>query len=44
MTKDTVSQTLLLLEKKDYLIKAGDGSDKRKVHLHLTAEGENILQ
>ena len=44
MTKGTVSQTLLLLEKKGYLIKAGDTSDKRKVHLHLTAEGENILQ
>lgn len=44
MTKGTVSQTLLLLEKKGYLRKAGDAADKRKVHLHLTEEGKNILQ
>lgn len=44
MTKGTVSQTVLLLERKGYLIKVGDASDKRKVHLHLTAVGEEILQ
>jgi MarR family transcriptional regulator, negative regulator of the multidrug operon emrRAB len=43
MTRGTVSQTLLLLEKKGYLIKAADDSDRRKVHLHLTAKGKNML-
>ena len=44
MTKGTVSQTLLLLQKKGYLIKSGDASDKRKVHLVLTDAGKKILQ
>ena len=44
MTKGTVSQTLLLLQKKGYVIKSGDASDKRKVHLDLTDAGKKILQ
>ncbi len=43
MTKGTVSQSVLLLERKGYLAKIGDASDKRKVHLHLTEAGGKIL-
>jgi DNA-binding MarR family transcriptional regulator len=43
ITKGTVSQTILLLEKKGYLSKTGDATDKRKVHLQLTQAGEKIL-
>ena len=44
ITKGTVSQTLLLLEKKGYLIKTSDATDKRKIHLHLTDKGNRTLQ
>lgn len=44
MTRGTVSQTLLLLEKKGYIKKTNDVSDRRVVHLGLLPEGENILK
>ena len=44
MTRGTVSQTLLLLEKKGYVKKTTDAADRRVVHLSLLPEGENILK
>ncbi|CAG1022726.1 hypothetical protein DOJK_01855 [Patescibacteria group bacterium] len=44
MTRGTVSQTLLLLEKKGYIKKAIDEADRRVVHLSLLPEGEMILE
>jgi DNA-binding MarR family transcriptional regulator len=44
MTRGTVSQTVLLLEKKGYLKKTADESDRRAVHLSLLPEGEIILK
>ncbi|WP_020561905.1 MarR family winged helix-turn-helix transcriptional regulator [Methylosarcina fibrata] len=43
MTRGTVSQTLLLLEKKGFLEKKSDSNDRRMVHLHLLPEGAAIL-
>lgn len=43
MTRGTVSQTLLLLEKKGYLKKTTDTVDRRVVHLSLLPEGKAIL-
>jgi MarR family transcriptional repressor of emrRAB len=43
MTRGTVSQTLLLLEKKGYIKKTPDQNDRRMVHLSLLAEGYVIL-
>lgn len=43
MTRGTVSQTLLLLEKKSYIEKTTDNADRRVVHLSLLPEGETIL-
>ncbi|MFZ2312798.1 MAG: MarR family transcriptional regulator, partial [Methylobacter sp.] len=43
MTRGTVSQTLLLLEKKGYIKKTADANDRRMVHLSLLAEGSAIL-
>jgi DNA-binding MarR family transcriptional regulator len=43
MTRGTVSQTLLLLEKKGYLKKATDTKDRRVVHLSLLPEGQTML-
>jgi DNA-binding MarR family transcriptional regulator len=43
MTRGTVSQTLLLLEKKGYIKKTPDMDDRRMVHLSLLAEGGAIL-
>lgn len=43
MTRGTVSQTLLLLEKKGYIKKTADVNDRRMVHLSLLAEGDAIL-
>lgn len=43
MTRGTVSQTLLLLEKKNYIKKTTDTTDRRVVHLSLLPEGESIL-
>ena len=44
MTKGTVSQTLLLLEKKGFIKKIPDLADKRMVHLRLIALGEDVLK
>ncbi|MGR9116372.1 MAG: MarR family winged helix-turn-helix transcriptional regulator [Gammaproteobacteria bacterium] len=44
MTKGTVSQTLLLLERKGFIKKVPDLADKRMVHLHLVAEGRDVLE
>jgi MarR family transcriptional regulator, negative regulator of the multidrug operon emrRAB len=43
MTRGTVSQTLLLLEKKGFIKKTTDTSDRRVVHLSLLPEGKAIL-
>lgn len=43
MTRGTVSQTILLLEKKGYLKKTADENDKRMVHLSLLAEGDTLM-
>lgn len=42
-TKGTVSQTLLLLEKRGYVKKVRDTLDKRKVHLYLLSAGKETL-
>jgi MarR family transcriptional regulator, negative regulator of the multidrug operon emrRAB len=44
MTRGTVSQTLLLLEKKGYIKKTNDANDRRMVHLSLLDRGNSILQ
>ena len=44
MTRGTVSQSLIILEKKNYIAKTQDTQDKRIVHLSLLPLGEFILQ
>ena len=44
MTRGTVSQSLMLLEKRGFIEKISDTTDKRVVHLHLLPEGQNILK
>ena len=44
MTRGTVSQTLLLLERNGYIEKTPDTQDKRVIHLKLSPEGEAILE
>jgi DNA-binding MarR family transcriptional regulator len=44
MTRGTVSQTLLLLEKKGYLKKTPDATDRRLIHLELLPEGHAVLE
>lgn len=44
MTRGTVSQSLIILEKKGYIGKTTDIKDKRVVHLQLLADGIAILQ
>jgi MarR family transcriptional regulator, negative regulator of the multidrug operon emrRAB len=44
MTRGTVSQTLLLLEKKGFIKKTTDATDRRMVHLSLLFEGNAILE
>lgn len=44
MTRGTVSQTLLLLEKKGLVKKTIDALDRRVVHLSLLPEGESLLK
>ena len=44
MTRGTVSQTLLLLEKKGFVKKTIDTADRRVVHLSLLAKGREILE
>jgi DNA-binding MarR family transcriptional regulator len=43
MTRGTVSQTLLLLERNGFIKKLTDTQDKRIVHLQLSPDGEAIL-
>jgi len=44
LTKGTVSQTLMVLEKKGLLRKKGDTRDKRLVHLKPTARGRRLVE
>jgi DNA-binding MarR family transcriptional regulator len=44
MTRGTVSQTVLLLERNGFIEKITDTQDKRIVHLKLSPEGEAILE
>lgn len=44
MTRGTVSQSLIILEKKGYISKYPDDKDKRVVHLQLLPAGEEILK
>ena len=44
VTRGTISQTLLLLEKKGFIEKRNDAKDKRVVHLKLLPAGEKILE
>ena len=44
MTRGTVSQTLSLLEKKNYIKKTPDKIDRRVIHLELLPEGKTILE
>lgn len=44
MTRGTVSQSLIILEKKGLLEKIPDRQDKRVVHLRLLAEGQTVLK
>jgi DNA-binding MarR family transcriptional regulator len=43
MTRGTVSQTVLLLEKKSYVKKTTDTIDRRVIHLSLLPEGKAML-
>lgn len=44
LTKGTVSQSLLVLENKGFLVRQLDEDDQRKQHLLLTLRGSNLLQ
>lgn len=44
MTRGTVSQSLIILEKKGYIEKTPDQGDKRVVHLRLLSDGTEILK
>ncbi|MDT4332420.1 MarR family winged helix-turn-helix transcriptional regulator [Methylomonas sp. MS20] len=44
MTRGTVSQSLIILEKKGYIGKTQDTRDKRVVHLQLLADGADVLK
>ncbi len=44
MTRGTVSQSIIILEKKGYIEKIPDQSDKRMVHLALLPKGRDILE
>lgn len=44
MTKGTVSQTLLALQKKELITKSADQKDKRAVKLSLTRQGRKLLE
>ncbi len=44
MTRGTVSQSLLLLEKKGYIKKTIDSSDRRVVHLNISTNGTEVLR
>ncbi len=42
-TKGTVSQSLLVLERKGLIVKRSDENDRRIIHLELTNEGTQLL-
>ncbi|QPK62171.1 winged helix-turn-helix transcriptional regulator [Methylomonas sp. LL1] len=44
MTRGTVSQSLIILEKKGFIEKTPDPRDKRVIHLRLLPEGISILK
>ena len=44
LTKGTISQTIISLEKKKLLQKLGDPNDGRVVHLKLTANGQKLVK
>ncbi len=44
MTRGTVSQSLIVLEKKGYLQKNRDETDKRIIHVHILPPGHAILK
>lgn len=44
VTKGTVSQTLIALEKKGFVDKVPDERDRRIVHCHLTAAGKAVAR
>ncbi|NJN47205.1 MAG: winged helix-turn-helix transcriptional regulator, partial [Candidatus Competibacteraceae bacterium] len=44
LTKGTVSQTLLVLQRKSYIDKQPDLADRRVVHLIVTAQGSKVLE
>ena len=44
MTRGTVSQSLILLEKKGYIEKSKDENDKRVIHVKLLPSGQAILK
>ncbi len=44
MTRGTVSQSLIILEKKGLIKKTADNTDKRKVHVSLLAAGIDMLE
>ena len=43
LTKGTVSQSISVLERKGYLNKTPDSTDKRVVHLNLSLMGQQLL-
>lgn len=43
-TKGTVSQSLKVLQTKNYIAKQADADDKRVVHLNLTTQGEKVVK
>lgn len=43
-TKGTVSQTLKVLERKEFLVKEVDKEDRRVIHLKITAKGKGALE
>ena len=43
-TKGTVSQTIVVLERKKLVARRGDAADRRRVHLELTAAGRRALE
>jgi DNA-binding MarR family transcriptional regulator len=44
MTRGTVSQSLIILEKKGFIEKTQDAKDKRIIHLRLLPEGAKVLK
>lgn len=43
LTKGTVSKSIQLLERKNYLLKLPDANDRRVTHLQITPQGEQLL-